>query len=133
MVTKMWVSALKGPLDTEHFTQILKRLFVEGGVAPMGIQSWRHVSVAVVDAHIKDQYKAGLGVGENAIIDCQRGHNSATANAAYGGTGGYDADRNTENQYKEASTALHLFWEVSHPCTPNCTIHMIADEHATLD
>ncbi|EGF97080.1 uncharacterized protein MELLADRAFT_114611, partial [Melampsora larici-populina 98AG31] len=88
MATKVWVSALKGPMDSTEFSAILKRHFTEGGVAPLGIQSWRHVSVAIVDAHIK-LHRSTLLEGEDDIIDCQRGHSTFTANSAYGGTGGY--------------------------------------------
>jgi hypothetical protein len=70
------------------------------------------VTVAIVDAHIK-RHADVLESSENAIIDCQRGHNSTTANASYGGTGGWDVDRRSEMKYKEASEVMHRFWEVS--------------------
>ncbi|EGF97090.1 uncharacterized protein MELLADRAFT_70222 [Melampsora larici-populina 98AG31] len=114
MATKLWVHTRKGPLETSHFTNILKRKFAEGGIAQLGISGWRHVSVAIVDAHIKDHVDV-LESGKNAIIDCQRGHNSATANASYGGTGGYDVDRESEKRYKAASKAMHRFWEIDGP------------------
>lgn len=115
MSTKLWVHTRKGPLETAHFSNILQRKFAEGGVAKLGISAWRHVSVAIVDAHIKDHVDV-LESGQSAIIDCQRGHHSKTANTSYGGTGGYNVDRDSETRYKAASEALHRFWEVSTRC-----------------
>ncbi|EGG00361.1 uncharacterized protein MELLADRAFT_93356 [Melampsora larici-populina 98AG31] len=84
---------------------------VWGGVAGLGIQSWRHVSVAIVDAHIKLHCNTLLA-DEDDMIDCQRGHSTFTANSAYGGTGGYHVDRKSEGQYLQASAAMHRFWEI---------------------
>lgn len=112
MSTKLWVSAFKGPMDTQKFSNILKRRFTEGGVAALTLQNWRHVSVAILDAHFKSHFSA-LACGENEMIDCQRGHSSQTANKSYGGRGDYNVDRESETQFKAASEALHQFWAVS--------------------
>ncbi|KAH9806785.1 hypothetical protein DFH28DRAFT_1161337 [Melampsora americana] len=109
MATKLWVTSTQGVLETPQFTGILKRLFNEGGVARMGVLEWRHVSVAITDAHIK--VDEGV-LGGNSMFDLQRGHSSETANFHYAGTGGYEIDRKSEWQYRLASHAWHVFWGV---------------------
>lgn len=111
---KLWVSSSKGVLDTDAFSKILKSNFLQGGVAPLGVKEWRHVSVAICDAHIK-AVRGQPDLEDSAMIDLQRGHSSQTANFSYGGTGGYSVDRKSEVQYRQASQAMHRFWGVSLP------------------
>ncbi|KAH9814519.1 P-loop containing nucleoside triphosphate hydrolase protein [Melampsora americana] len=107
MATYVWVHSEKGKLDTEDFSSILQRLFHEGGVAKLGIRDWRQASVAIVDAHIKIDH-----VSETSVFEAQRGHSAQTANMHYGGTGGFNIDRDSETRYRAASHAMHKFWGI---------------------
>ncbi|KAH9811486.1 P-loop containing nucleoside triphosphate hydrolase protein [Melampsora americana] len=107
MATYVWVHSEKGILDTEDFSSILQRLFHEGGVAKLGIRDWRQASVAIVDAHIKIDH-----VSETSVFEAQRGHSAQTANMHYGGTGGFNIDRESEIRYRAASHAMHKFWGI---------------------
>ena len=111
METHLWVNSQSGLMDTDHFSNILKRQFTEGGVAPLGVLHWRHVSVAICDAHLKQIKEVDDAEGDN-IHNLQRGHSSQTANLTYGGTSGYEVDRQSDWYYRMASHAMHRFWNV---------------------
>ncbi|EGG07552.1 uncharacterized protein MELLADRAFT_62517 [Melampsora larici-populina 98AG31] len=108
MATWVWVSSRKGVLDTEDFSNILKRRFHEGGVEPLGVREWRQASVAIVDAHIKIDHS----VGENTMFEKQQGHSRNTANMRYAGCGGYDIDCDSETKFRLVSHAMHRFWNI---------------------
>ncbi|EGG07545.1 uncharacterized protein MELLADRAFT_105764 [Melampsora larici-populina 98AG31] len=78
MTTKLWVTCGQGTLDTEDFSNILKSRFIEGGVAPLGISQWQHVSVAITDAHIKIA-PPPVAEGENSMFDYRAPKRSAMA------------------------------------------------------
>jgi hypothetical protein len=122
LMTHLWVDTSLGLFTTSHQTSVLHRIFLKNKVAPLGVNPWRHLCVAVCDQWLKEHPRIGLvdeedddddDNGPNHVLDIQRNHTSQTANWVYGGTSGHSMDRRAEGQFRQACVLWQDFWGVS--------------------
>ncbi|KAA1095989.1 hypothetical protein PGT21_001503 [Puccinia graminis f. sp. tritici] len=60
LLTHLWVDTSLGLFTTAHQTSVLHRTFLKHNVAPLGVNPWRHLCVAVCDQWLKEHPRIGL-------------------------------------------------------------------------